>query len=547
MSLTVPETILDAVAAHLNAERRVARDAANVAVTPIIVSNIVVGISCAVDLHDQAMVEGAFCIAGHLLSLGSQWNFTHCGVAWSRSIVADALQAMDATVLISSIGDALKALASMLTVTVTAAVDADPAAETENHVVLCVDANVVGGTLVPAGCSFSSKHLLEASGASEESFKSALDVEVFIGTSATSGASRKCVSGRRRFLTAPQSSLETCHAALNWCDAALRSDESSVSHHDVTLTVFWPQEVLVPLTLASHQLQQDAYRRRVHRLLCLPNRPRLVPSTCCVPSAVTVSAAALWRWKLIQPQTTSAHATHVTRYGAPWERHLVCQPHLQLQRPSFPASVDGYQCAIIEGPYDYYHYRVDGFVDDGWGCAYRSLQTVVSWFQYQGYVPGVRVPSVTEIQRILKRVDFAKESQPNFVGSKEWIGSFEVMLVLSDALPHLECQMKRLDKGSELETNTELHQLLLKHFSEGGCPIMIGGSSYAHTILGIEIGNPQLGVQYLILDPHYSATVTDMKIVKQKGWCGWKRPSKFFEPNSFYNLCIPKLASADFS
>ena len=53
--------------------------------------------------------------------------------------------------------------------------------------------------------------------------------------------------------------------------------------------------------------------------------------------------------------------------------------------------------ALVQGAYDYHHYMQvsfycacklthgfqDNFDDDGWGCAYRSLQTIVSWLRLQ--------------------------------------------------------------------------------------------------------------------------------------------------------------------
>ena len=62
------------------------------------------------------------------------------------------------------------------------------------------------------------------------------------------------------------------------------------------------------------------------------------------------------------------------------------------------------QVALVQGEYDYHHYMQvilvlkislcevkldyvckiqDNFDDDGWGCAYRSLQTIVSWLRKQ--------------------------------------------------------------------------------------------------------------------------------------------------------------------
>lgn len=54
----------------------------------------------------------------------------------------------------------------------------------------------------------------------------------------------------------------------------------------------------------------------------------------------------------------------------------------------------GGQVYLVDGLYDYYHYMQDKFNDAGWGCAYRSLQTIISWFKLQHYtskpVPGHR-------------------------------------------------------------------------------------------------------------------------------------------------------------
>jgi Ufm1-specific protease 2 len=34
----------------------------------------------------------------------------------------------------------------------------------------------------------------------------------------------------------------------------------------------------------------------------------------------------------------------------------------------------------VKGDYLYYHYMQDNFDDKGWGCAYRSLQTLISFY-----------------------------------------------------------------------------------------------------------------------------------------------------------------------
>lgn len=36
---------------------------------------------------------------------------------------------------------------------------------------------------------------------------------------------------------------------------------------------------------------------------------------------------------------------------------------------------------LVKGSYEYYHYMQQDINDKGWGCAYRSLQTLCSFFQ----------------------------------------------------------------------------------------------------------------------------------------------------------------------
>lgn len=295
-----------------------------------------------------------------------------------------------------------------------------------------------------------------------------------------------------------------------------------------TLCCCWPDETLLPVVLDS---SNEPARRKLHRALCLPNRPLLTTSN-------NISGVS---WSTRTRRDTCA--VTVPRRGAAWERGLIASPHLTISKS---VVIENSVTAVVEGAYDYYHYRVDGFQDDGWGCAYRSLQSVVSWFQHQQLTRAL-VPSVLEIQKILARVDYGKESQPNFVGSREWIGSYEVMMVLTDLVPQVECTLKRLESGTQLAEDVDVQRTLLEHFRSGGAPVMIGGSSYAHTIIGIDVNVRTNEVQYLILDPHYSSNTTDMKVVKNKGWCGWKNPTKFFEAKAFYNLCIPRVQRADFS
>lgn len=62
---------------------------------------------------------------------------------------------------------------------------------------------------------------------------------------------------------------------------------------------------------------------------------------------------------------------------------------------------DGRQ-TFVDGHYAYYHYMQDNFDDSQWGCAYRSLQTLCSWFILQGYTQKP-VPTHPQIQQVRSR------------------------------------------------------------------------------------------------------------------------------------------------
>ncbi|KAM3967989.1 UFM1 specific peptidase 2 [Aphomia sociella] len=190
--------------------------------------------------------------------------------------------------------------------------------------------------------------------------------------------------------------------------------------------------------------------------------------------------------------------------------------------------------ALVRGRYAYYHYMQDNFNDDGWGCAYRSMQTIFSWFRYQGYTT-VEVPSHREIQQCLVNIG---DKQSSFLGSKQWIGSTEVMFCL-ETLLGVQSRIVFANTGSELQSYAPE---LVHHFQTHGSPIMIGGGVLAHTILGVEYNSVTNEIRYLILDPHYTGA-EDLTVVINKGWCGWKN-SEFWNKAAHYNLCLPQTKAA---
>ncbi|XP_041359738.1 ufm1-specific protease 2-like [Gigantopelta aegis] len=205
-------------------------------------------------------------------------------------------------------------------------------------------------------------------------------------------------------------------------------------------------------------------------------------------------------------------------------------PHIGLP----PSGIkDGKPC-IVHGKYTYHHYMQDHFDDNKWGCAYRSLQTLVSWFHLQGYTDRP-VPSHKEIQQALVAVG---DKDASFVGSKKWIGSLEVSYCL-EQLIQVTSKIISVSSGSELSSKG---RELCNHFTTQGSPIMIGGGVLAHTILGVDFNEVTGDVKFLILDPHYTGG-EDIKVIQDKGWCGWKGPD-FWDSNAHYNLCLPQRPTA---
>ena len=161
--------------------------------------------------------------------------------------------------------------------------------------------------------------------------------------------------------------------------------------------------------------------------------------------------------------------------------------------------------------YDFYFYGCDGFDDHGWGCAYRSIQTIASWWYS-------RSPTIPEIQAILGT---------EFINSKSWVGCLECVTVFAND-PLIECQILHARDMQDLAII--LNATVWEHFLHTGSPVMIGAGSYAYTIVGISRNG-----YLLILDPHTSNPKTSTK---------WNKISTFFTKKlwsaGFINLCLTR-------
>ncbi|XP_065845480.1 ufm1-specific protease 2-like isoform X2 [Oscarella lobularis] len=262
-------------------------------------------------------------------------------------------------------------------------------------------------------------------------------------------------------------------------------------HH--TISVSYPQRFFSGEEAQESNL--ESVRRRVHQMFCLP---------CDRPLFRTVNA--------------------LTFEKEIFDGHIV-NPHIGLL-----SGVKEGTLSLVQGNYSYYHYLQDKFDDNGWGCAYRSLQTICSWFKHQGYA-NRGVPTHREIQETLVSVG---DKEAKFIGSKQWIGSFEVGTCL-DTLFGVTFKIMSLNQGAELENRG---RELRMHFQVHGTPVMIGGGVLAHTILGVDYSDQTGQIKFLVLDPHYTG-VDDVKAIQKGGWCAWKDVT-FWNKYDRYNLCLPQ-------
>lgn len=281
-------------------------------------------------------------------------------------------------------------------------------------------------------------------------------------------------------------------------------------YHFLPPGILHPITVLYELSYGETELKQVETRRSLHLRLGLPfDRPLLRISNAIDLAGKKYSSS------LVQKGSSFLKDVHLT----------------------IPSSgVSGGVASMVQGSYEYYHYFHEGIDDSGWGCAYRSLQTIISWFKLQNYT-SIDVPSHREIQQALVEIG---DKDPSFIGSREWIGAIELSFVL-DKLIGASCKIINVRSGAELP---EKCRELALHFENQGTPVMIGGGVLAYTLLGVDYNDASGDCAFLILDPHYTGS-DDIKKIVNGGWCGWKKAvdskgKHFFLHDKFYNLLLPQ-------
>ncbi|XP_055687491.1 probable Ufm1-specific protease 1 [Lutzomyia longipalpis] len=192
---------------------------------------------------------------------------------------------------------------------------------------------------------------------------------------------------------------------------------------------------------------------------------------------------------------------------------------------------------VIRGKYSYFHYNCDGFQDAGWGCGYRTLQSMCSWIRNSSMEKSGKatqsVPTIPKIQETLVQLNDKPES---FVGSREWIGALEVFYTV-DALYDVSCKIIHIPSNNDVKKYVSLVKQYLEDY--GGF-IMMGGDVDCSSkgIAGVHIAGND--AYLLIVDPHFVTTSGNVTIeeVQRKNFVKWQHTSEFLD-SSFYNLCLP--------
>ncbi|RZC17281.1 probable Ufm1-specific protease [Glycine soja] len=283
------------------------------------------------------------------------------------------------------------------------------------------------------------------------------------------------------------------------------------SYHFSPPGILHPITVFYELSFGETEMKQVEVRRSLHSRLGLPyDRPLLR-----ISNALDFSKLKNNDMVSLQKGSTLLRDVHI---GIP------------------SSGVTGGTVSLVQGSYEYFHYLHNGYNDSGWGCAYRSLQTIISWFRLQNYT-SIEVPSHREIQQTLVEIG---DKDPSFVGSRDWIGAIELSFVL-DKLLGVTCKVINVRSGAELP---EKCRELAMHFENQSTPVMIGGGLLAYTLLGVDYNEASGDCAFLILDPHYTGS-DDLKKIVNGGWCGWKKAvdskgKNFFLHDKFYNLLLPQ-------
>ena len=290
----------------------------------------------------------------------------------------------------------------------------------------------------------------------------------------------------------------------------------------------FPHPLVITFPTDGDEEELTAMRAQWHRRFSLQAaRPLLRPINALQlrsSSASSVSASFL--------SLLSSH---------PSLRGKLLSPHLAVAPPTSSSPSSRLRLHLSSSPYLYYHYESH---DTGWGCAYRTAQTIVSAIMLCA-LPSFSSSSASASASppFLPSIS-AMQSMLRITNPKGWIGAVEVAAVLEQHA-HTQCRILHLPDGADAAERSFNSQLASYFDSEGGIA-MIGGGVLAYGLAGLASEEDEAGrveCSYLIVDPHYTGE-DDLQAVLRGGWVGWRRRADVFLPGQFYNLCLPCMPNS---
>jgi hypothetical protein len=184
--------------------------------------------------------------------------------------------------------------------------------------------------------------------------------------------------------------------------------------------------------------------------------------------------------------------------------------------------------------YSYFHYNCDDVNDVGYGCGYRTLQSMCSMIINKFNKSGMEVPSVRQIQEILVKIG---DKEKNFINSRDWIGALECSYVL-DELFGVSSRILHITSNDTIRQNKDK---IVEYFKSQGGLIFLGGDvdAAAKLITGVHVSNNNGKVLLQIVDPHYSKVPQNADVLINQSYVKWYDADEDFIAGSFYNLCMP--------
>jgi len=227
--------------------------------------------------------------------------------------------------------------------------------------------------------------------------------------------------------------------------------------------------------------------------------------------------------------------------------------HLKVEIPeavkSAPEPNSSWLVAVARGLVDYAHYRQENYEDQGWGCAYRTLQTIVAWYWNHGFISSAsdrskfqRFLTIDEVQQELILLGETTREQ---LDRNPWISAVEASLVLRSKF-RIDSRIIPIFSQAQCVANL---RKLVRHFREIGSPVLLAGNLRAMGILGVCM-NKDSGEGYLLLlDPHYRGR-DDLDEILNKDfdlragkrlprWCSWRSVTEAIQPDTSYSILLP--------